>query len=36
MAILIGDRIILREYRKEDLNYMRRWVNDHEITWENL
>lgn len=32
MAILIGDRIILREYRKEDLDYMRRWVNDHEIT----
>lgn len=32
MPILIGDRIILREYRKEDLPYMRRWVNDPEIT----
>lgn len=32
MPILIGDRIILREYRKEDLPYMRRWVNDPETT----
>lgn len=32
MAILIGERIILREYRKEDLAYMRRWVNNIEIT----
>lgn len=32
MPILIGDRIILREYRKEDLPYMRKWVNNPEIT----
>lgn len=32
MAILIGDRIILREYRKEDLPCIRAWVNDPEIT----
>jgi len=32
LARLIGDRIVLREYRKEDLPYMRKWVNDIEIT----
>lgn len=32
MAILIGERVILRDYRKEDLSYMRKWVNDYEIT----
>lgn len=32
MARLIGERIMLREYRKEDLPYMRKWVNDIEIT----
>ena len=32
LPILIGERIILREYRKEDLPYMRKWVNDIEIT----
>ncbi len=31
MGILIGDRIILREYRKEDLHYIRKWVNDENI-----
>lgn len=32
MPILIGERIILREYRKEDLPYIRKWVNNPEIT----
>lgn len=32
MSILISDRIILRDYRKEDLDYIRKWVNDYEIT----
>lgn len=32
MRILIGERIILRDYRKEDLSYMRKWVNEYEIT----
>lgn len=32
MAILVGDRIILREYRKDDLPYLRKWVNNPEIT----
>jgi len=32
LAMLIGDRIVLREYRKEDLLYMRKWVNNIEIT----
>lgn len=32
MPRLIGERIMLREYRKEDLPYMRKWVNDDEIT----
>jgi|GEM_PF-365037 len=32
MAHLIGDRIVLREYRASDLDKMRQWVNDPEIT----
>lgn len=32
MPILTGERIILREYRKEDLPYIRKWVNNAEIT----
>ncbi|MGP0586651.1 GNAT family N-acetyltransferase [Paenibacillus timonensis] len=35
MPRLMGDRIILREYRKEDLQYMRVWCNDPEIV-DNL
>ncbi len=30
--IIGGERIILREYQKEDLPYIRTWVNDPEIT----
>lgn len=32
MYRLTGNRIILREYRQEDFAYMRKWVNDYEIT----
>lgn len=32
MPNLAGKRIVLREYRKEDLPYMRKWVNNSEIT----
>lgn len=32
MPILIGEKVILREYRKEDLPYIRKWVNNPEIT----
>ncbi|NWL89013.1 MULTISPECIES: GNAT family N-acetyltransferase [unclassified Paenibacillus] len=32
MPHLIGDRIVLREYRKEDLPSIRNWVNDPDIT----
>lgn len=32
MARIIGNRIMLREYRKEDLPFIRSWVNDREIT----
>lgn len=32
MAWIIGDRVILRDYRKEDLPCIREWVNDIEIT----
>ena len=32
MSILIGERIILRDYRQDDLIHMRNWVNDHDIT----
>lgn len=32
LARIIGNRIMLREYRKEDLPFIRSWVNDREIT----
>lgn len=32
MGRLIGNRIVLREYRREDLSALRAWVNDSEIT----
>ncbi|MBC8591363.1 GNAT family N-acetyltransferase [Wansuia hejianensis] len=32
MYRLTGERIILREYRREDLVHMRKWVNDYDIT----
>ncbi|MCR8644454.1 GNAT family N-acetyltransferase [Paenibacillus sp. N1-5-1-14] len=32
MAHIIGSRIMLREYRKEDLPAIRKWVNNYEIT----
>jgi RimJ/RimL family protein N-acetyltransferase len=32
MPHIYGDRIALREYQLSDLDYMRRWVNDPEIT----
>lgn len=32
MYRLEGERVILREYRKEDFSHMRKWVNDYEIT----
>ena len=32
MYRLQGDRIILREYRRDDYQYMRKWVNDFDIT----
>lgn len=35
MPRFIGDRIILREYSKEDLKFMRQWCNDPEIV-DNL
>jgi len=31
MPRLYGERIMLREYKKEDLEYMRKWVNDPEV-----
>jgi len=31
MPNLIGSKVILREYRREDLEYMRKWVNDPEV-----
>jgi RimJ/RimL family protein N-acetyltransferase len=31
MPRLIGSRIMLREYRRDDLPWMRQWVNDPEI-----
>jgi RimJ/RimL family protein N-acetyltransferase len=31
MPNIIGSNIMLREYRKEDLEHMRRWVNDPEV-----
>lgn len=35
MPIIIGERIILREYRQADLEDIREWVNDPEVV-ENL
>jgi RimJ/RimL family protein N-acetyltransferase len=35
MPHLIGKRIVLREYRMEDLPHVRKWVNDPEVT-DNL
>ncbi len=32
MPRLMGERIMLREYKKDDLPYIRKWVNDSEIT----
>ncbi len=32
MYRLEGERIILREYRREDFSHMRKWVNNYEIT----
>ncbi|MFD1178033.1 GNAT family N-acetyltransferase [Paenibacillus puldeungensis] len=33
MAYVYGERITLREYRMEDLPYIRQWVNDEEIIY---
>lgn len=35
MPRLFGERIMLREYTREDLPYMRKWVNDSEVV-DNL
>ena len=35
MPRILGERITLREYRKEDLPHMREWVNDPDIV-DNL
>jgi len=35
MPHLIGERIVLREYRMEDFPHLRRWVNDPDVT-DNL
>ncbi|OWA33667.1 GNAT family N-acetyltransferase [Saccharibacillus sp. O16] len=32
MPRVLGDRIMLREYRREDLPFIRAWVNDPDIT----
>ncbi|AJY73715.1 GNAT family N-acetyltransferase [Paenibacillus beijingensis] len=32
MSYLTGERIVLRDYRMEDLPYIRKWANDAEIT----
>lgn len=32
MPHIVGDRIVLREYRDSDIDYIRQWVNDPEIT----
>ena len=32
MPRLIGEKLVLREYTKEDLPHMREWVNDWEVT----
>ncbi|MFD2615639.1 GNAT family N-acetyltransferase [Paenibacillus gansuensis] len=31
MPHIVGDRILLREYRKEDFPFIRKWVNDERI-----
>lgn len=31
MPIIIGKRIVLREYRRSDLEHIREWVNDPEV-----
>jgi RimJ/RimL family protein N-acetyltransferase len=31
MPRILGDSIMLREYKKEDLEHMRKWVNDPEV-----
>jgi RimJ/RimL family protein N-acetyltransferase len=31
MPNIIGSKIMLREYRREDLEHMRKWVNDPEV-----
>jgi RimJ/RimL family protein N-acetyltransferase len=35
MPIILGERVILREYRQTDLEYIREWVNDPEVV-DNL
>ena len=35
MPRLFGERIMLREYKREDLQHMRKWVNDPEVV-DNL
>lgn len=35
MSRLFGERIMLREYRREDLEHMRKWVNDPKVV-DNL
>jgi RimJ/RimL family protein N-acetyltransferase len=32
MPHIFGDRIVLREYQLSDLNFIRQWVNDPELT----
>lgn len=32
MARLVGEKVVLREYRAEDLSAIRAWVNDKEVT----
>jgi RimJ/RimL family protein N-acetyltransferase len=32
MSRIFGERIMLREYKKEDLEHMRKWVNNPEVT----
>ena len=35
MPRLLGERIMLREYKREDIEYMRKWINDPEVV-DNL
>lgn len=32
MPSVLGERVMLREYRQEDLPEIRKWVNDYEVT----